>query len=293
MALGTTGMVVAAALVAGAAGAGTAALVLETSRPADLTADGGADRVPALEERLARQEKELDSLRARLDEVAQARPAAGNTNRARFVKDATEAIQDANEAIQAAYSRGGIQKTDAETGKPVPSPGDEAAAANADDITPAEQAKFEAAYKRMRAKEQEDAAKARAAAVAIGLRARLDRLPETLALTDAQKDAAVKIIMDRNEKMRQAFADAQAAGGTDVARVAQEKAATIRQDALQQLQQSLTQEQVKAVEQVADRGGGQGRAGAFTGRGVGGAGGGRGNGGANPAPGGQPAPPPK
>ncbi len=101
----------------------------------------------------------------------------------------------------------------------------------------------------------------------------------------------MKILMDRDDRMRKVPAEIQAAGSDDAGRRIQERRAAIRQEAEQQLQQSLTQDQARAVEQIADRGaiGGRPRTGNFNGRGNGtrtanpGAG-------TTPPPGGQPAP---
>jgi len=280
MALGTTGMAVAAALVAGVVGAGTAAVIVGSRSPAPPAPGTSLGETAALEERLAKQEKEIQALRARLEEAAQARPAAAAEGTGKVV-----------------VGEGELHLFDAKD--PKASPGEAAAAgpgapADLASLTPEERTKFESVYKALRAKEQEDARRARAAAQEAALRGRLDRLPENVALSDAQKDTVVKVLAERGEKLRLVFEDARTSGGgIEAFRAAQEKATAVRQEYAQVLAQSLTQDQVKAVEQVADRGAAAARTGTFGGRGgaATGVGGRRNSGGAGGAGGGATQPP--
>jgi hypothetical protein len=246
MALGTTGTVIVAALVAGAAGAGTAVLVMDSSRPPAVTAPAPDDRIAALEERLARQGKEINALAARWEEAANARPHAGSAG--------------------SLPSGTGLPGESAPPGSPAEAEG--AITEGMADLTPAERTRFESLYRQMREREQEDARKARLVSFEANTRMRLDRIPEKLALTPEQKDAVMKILMDRAEKLRLAFEEARAAGGTDAYRAAQEKTAAIREEARRALQETLTQDQVRAVEEVVDRGA-QGRAAGIGTRGAG------------------------
>lgn len=237
MALGTTASLAVAALVAGAVGAGTAALVAGSCKGDAAPAGSPAAEVSALEERLAKQEKEIASLRSRLEEAVHAKTAPG---------------------VVTSQANGEIQIFDPDTLKPATGePGMTPPAADTSAMTPEERAKYESVYKSMREKEQEDARRARAAAQESAMRARLDRIPAEAALTDAQKDNVVKVLSERAEKLRKAFEDARSGGGgVEAFRAAQEKATAIRQEAHDALLQSLTADQVKAVEQAVDRGSG-------------------------------------
>ena len=238
MALGTAGTLVAAAVVAGAVGAGTVLLLGNESRspsPAAPPADG----VASLQDRLDRQEKEIAALRARLEEKAAAREASS--------LPVGSVIQEEGE----------LQLFDPATLTALSGP-----AADASSMPPEERAKYEAVYRAMREKEQEESRKARVAAFETGLRGRIDRIPASVGLTAEQKDAVVKILMARSEKLRVAAEEARAAvaaGGTDALPAAQEKREAIRREASDALAQALTVDQVKAVEDAADRGGPGGR----------------------------------
>jgi hypothetical protein len=267
MALGTTGTVVVAALVAGAAGAG-AVLVLGPAAPASRDPGGDPARAAALEERVARQDREIASLRARLEEMSHARPAAA----------APASPAAGSGFVQVEDFEGSITGAAAEAAAPDAAAPDPATLAA---LSPEERAKFEAVYAALREKEQAEARRRRLAAVETALRARLDALPAALALTDAQKDEVVRIYGDRGERIRQAYADARTAGSPDALREAQEKVTGIRKDSQAALEQALTVDQARAVERIVDRGG-PGRVGGFgSGAGVrrggrGGAGGGDG-----------------
>ena len=281
MALGTTGLVVTAALAAGAVGAGAAVAVLGTARPAAPAAAGGSERVAALEERLAKQETEIASLRSRLEEAAWARASAqspGGTAGGPRVGGVVNSPGGELEVFDPAVLQ-------------APSGGEATAAGAAEALTPAERTRFEAVYRQMREKEQEEGRRARQAAYEAQLRGRLDRLPAELALSAEQKDAIVKILLERGERLRQVMEEARASGDPEAFRAAQEKTAAIRQESRQTLQQTLTQEQVKAVENLVDRGGNlPGRAGAGV-RQDGGGGRGRRNAPGGGAGGGEPTPP--
>jgi len=243
MALGTAGAVVAAALVAGAVGAGTVFLLGEPARaPSQATPAG--DAVAALQERLDLQEKEISSLRARIEETAQG------------VRAGRPGIAVEHPGISELTPGTGLQRFDPaaptrirENGTASPSAADLAS------MPPEERAKYEAVYKALREKEQEEGRKARLAAYEAGLRARLDRIPETVGLTADLKDAAVKILLARGENLRVVFEESRTAGGADAYRAAQEKADAIRRESRDALAQALTVEQAKAVEDAADRGG--------------------------------------
>jgi hypothetical protein len=229
MALGTAGSVVAAAVVAAAVGAGTAVLLRDPAPPASSPAP--ADGVPALLERLDRQEKEIASLRARLDETAAAlrapRPGPGGPG----------------PGMDGGPPPG-------EMGASGPRPSEESMAS----MSPEERAQAETVYREMREKEQEAARRARANGIEAGLRLRMDRLPATLNFTQEQKDAVLKILVARGEKIRAAFEEARAAGGPDVFRTAQEKSEGIRKEARDALALTLSPEQLKAIEDMGDRG---------------------------------------
>src|SRR5690349_21842709 len=200
MALGTAGTVIAAALVAGAVGAGTTVLLVEPAR-APSAPPGADEATAAVLARLERQEKEIASLRKRVDEAASARPAP------------------ASATTPAAHPPGSPRAADGQTElrpSPADAPGADPSAvppaADVASMAPEERAKYEAVYKAMREKEQEDARKARAAAFEMNLRSRLDRIPEKFALTAEQKDAAVKLLLDQSNRMRAVFDEARTAG---------------------------------------------------------------------------------
>jgi len=237
MALGTAATVAIAAVVAGAVGAGTVVLLRE-SPPVPASPAPSTETVGLLV-RLDRQEKEIAALRTRLEEAAAARPAV--------------AVQSAGSA--AGKGEGVAQSPGSPTADDPSAKNEPVPAADVAAMAPEERAKYEAVYKAMREKEQEEARKARTAAFETGLRARLDRLPATLGLTPEQKDAAVKILMDRGEKLREAFAATRTAGDAEAYRAAQEKADAIRKEAKDALALALTAEQAKAVEDATDRGG--------------------------------------
>jgi hypothetical protein len=275
MALGTAATVAIAAVVAGAVGAGTV-LVLGQPPSAPGAVPPPSDRSVALLAQLDRQEKDIAALRARIEEASAARAAA------------LPASAPGGPGATAHRDPGSGQPTDPATLGALLDPGaSPAPAADVAAMAPEERAKYEAVYKAMREKEQEEARKARTAAFETGLRARLDRLPATLGLTPEQKDAAVKILMDRGEKLREAFAATRTAGDADAYRAAQEKADAIRKEAKDALALALTAEQAKAVEDATDRGGAANRnrmnGGRRTPRDLGGGGGGAGGGGADGA----------
>jgi hypothetical protein len=261
MALGTTGMLAVTAVVAGTVGAGTAALVAGTCRSDSASPAAPAAEVAALEERLGKQEKEIAALRARLEEAVHAQTVAAGTG-----DGAGSAGLHGKEFLE--VPSGTVIGT-----HEVPPAADVAS------MTPEERAKYESVYKSMRTKEREDAQRARVAAQENALRTRLDRMPENLALTDAQKDTVVRVLSERGEKVREAYEEARTSGGgVEAYRAAQEKVAAIRQEAHDTLAQSLTVDQVKAVEQLSDRGGTAVRGGSLGNRGTGvGGGGGRRN----------------
>ncbi len=241
MALGTAGTLVAAAVVAGAVGAGTVLLLGEPARAPSPAAPSG-DGVAALQDRLDRQEKEIAALRARLEEAAAARGPAPRPSNVGAVID----------------NSGEMQLYDPATLMPI-KPEGSPPAADVAALPPEERAKYEAVYRAMREKEQEEGRKARLAAFEAGLRGRLDRIPAAVGLTAEQKDAAVRILMARSEKLRASLEEARAAGGPDAFRAAQERGEAIRKEARDALAQALTAEQAKAVEDAADRGGPGGR----------------------------------
>jgi hypothetical protein len=228
-------------LVAGAVGAGTVFLLGEPAR-APSTSSPAGDGIAALQDRLDRQEREIAGLRARLDETAGARgfprPPAVDTGAGHVVNQDETELQIFDPATLTVVDSGGAP------------PATDLAA-----MSPEERAKYETVYKAMREKEQEEGRKARLASFEAGLRARLDRIPETVGLTAEQKDAAVRILLGRGEKLRAAFEEARTAGGADGYRAGQEKAEAIRKEARDALAQALTVEQAKAVEDAADRGG--------------------------------------
>ena len=268
MAIGTTGLVVTVAAVAAAAGAGTALVIAETSKAAPPAAPAGdPSRGAALEDQIARQEKEIGELRTRLEEASHARP----------VVAAAPAAGGAGAIPGGAPTPGSV-----DSGGHAASPGTTASAdavpstAALDSLTPADRAKFEIFYREMRQKEQDDQRKARVAAAEAGIRARLDRLPESLGLTAALKDSIVKNLMDRSDRIREAMEEARNAGGPDAMRSAQERTAAVRQESRQALQAILTPEQLRAVD-GADRDAGPGGPMRGNGR-LGGRPGGNGNG---------------
>ena len=235
MALGTTGLVVAAALTAGVAGAGVAALVMETSRPAASATPPESARLAALEDRLARQEEEIQALQGRIETTVAARiqPAPGRSGPGAPVPAAgPDHIPGAGTAT--------------------PAPDAAALLADTTSYTPADLAQFETLYKAMREKEQEESRRTRLLSAEAQLRERLDRAPD-LELTAEQKEAVVKILMGRAEKIRQVYESARAPGttpGPDNFRAMQEQVAAVRAEARQSLDALLTPEQLKIVDSV-------------------------------------------
>jgi hypothetical protein len=236
MALGTTGLVVTAALVAGAAGAGAAVAILESSKPSTAAPAADTERLASLEERVSKQDRELADLRSRLTEAAHGRPHAPPPPEGGMGPGAMPG-----------EAPGGT----AEGQVPMPSPGEPpAGGAN---LSPEDREKFSAYYREMREQEQEKARKQREAAYEAQLRGRIERLPAELALTPEQKDAAVRILVDRAQRMRAVFAEVQPGAGPEARKAMQEKADAIREETRNQLQAALTADQAKAVEQMATR----------------------------------------
>jgi len=235
MALGTTGLVVTAALVAGAAGAGAAVAILESSKPSSAAPAADTERLTSLEDRVAKQDRELSDLRSRLAEASHGRP---------------HAPPPPIGGMGPGGMPGEAHEGSGEVAMPMPSPGEAPGGA---DLTPEDREKFQAYYNEMRSQEQEKARKQREAAYEAQLRGRIERLPAELALTPEQKDAAVRILVDRAQRLRAAFAEVQPGAGPEARTAMQAKADAIREETRNQLQASLTADQAKAVEQMASR----------------------------------------
>ena len=250
MALGTTGMVAVAALVAGLAGAG-AALAVRGGSPVTASVAESA-RVADLEERIAKQDAEIRTLLARVDELS-----AASRGPAAAPSDAAPELAVDGETPEGSVASG-------ESGGPAPSGGDATARRERmRDVRGAlrgNRSDTESAEKRR--KNLED-----------GVRSRLDALPAELNLTASQKDEVVRLMAERQEKTRVAFEEARAAGGPDAMKTAQQKAEEARKESRTALEALLTPEQLAAWERAGDRGqaGGLGRR---AGRGAGGGGGG-------------------
>ena len=235
MALGTTGLVVTAALVAGAAGAGAAVAILESSRPSSSAPAADTERLASLEDRVAKQDRELTDLRSRLAEASHGRP-------------------HAPPPPVGGMAPGGMpgegHEGSGEGAMPMPSAGEPPAGA---DLTPEDREKFQAYYREMREQEQEKARKQREVAYEAQLRGRIERLPAELALSPEQKDNAVRILVDRAQRLRAVFAEVQPGAAPEARTAMQAKADAIREETRSQLQAALTADQAKAVEQMASR----------------------------------------
>jgi len=227
MALGTTGTVVTAAAVAGLAGAGAVLVVGGAPGSAPPPSPDAVHRVTELEERISKQENELRTLRARLEEAESTRRTAGS-----------------GPAVPAMV----VESREVPVVDPATLP------EGYENLPPEERERLQKAFQEMRAKEQEEARATRLKAQDARLRARLDRLPAELGLTPELKDSVARIYAERGEKMRALFEEGRAAGNADAIRTVQERAQALRQESHQALQQILTPEQLKAVEQVSDRG---------------------------------------
>jgi hypothetical protein len=234
MALGTTGLLVTAAVLAGAAGAGVAVAVGGAARAPSPGPAEDEGRVAALEDRIARQEKDLAALRVRVEESVQARAGA-------------EAP-----AVAAAESlRDPAGEPPAEGAAPAPAAED-----------PAERARVERLVREARQRQQAESRKVRLAAFEARLRERFEGADPALALTPDQKEAIVKNILERSEKVQAIFEEARSSGaGPEGMRTAQEKAEAVRQESRQALQALLTADQYQAVERMLEAGGGQRRPG--------------------------------
>lgn len=248
MALGTTGMVAVSALVAGLAGAG-AALAVRGGSPATASVAESA-RVADLEERLAKQDAEIRTLLARVDELS-----AASRGPAPAAPDSTPELAVEGATPEDSASGG-------EVGGPAPSGGDATARRERmRDVRGALRGNrndTESAEKRRKNLEE-------------GVRSRLDALPAELNFTPSQKDEIVRLMAERQEKARVAYEEARAAGGPDSMRTAQQKAEEARKESRTALEALLTPEQLAAWDRAGDRGqaGGQGRR---VGRGAGGGG---------------------
>jgi hypothetical protein len=261
MALGTTGTVVIAALVAGFAGAGAALAVRGgDAPPSSIAAD--ARRIADLEERLSKQDGEIRGLQARLEEVSRAAPAPAAPA---VAPEAAVLGPDGSPVEGGSDGPGGAP--------PVIGAGE---AARRDRIRGIRGA--------MRERTEGDSAEKRRKSIEDGVRARLDAMPAELNFTPATKDEVVRAVAERAEKLRTIFEEARASGGPDAMRGAQEKAEQARKESRDALQAIMTPEQFAAFERTADRGQAAGGGGGAGRRGVRG---GAGNG-APPAGGGAP-----
>jgi hypothetical protein len=240
MAAGSTALLVCAALAAGAAGAGTVLLV---AAPAPAPVPPAAAPPADLLARIEKQDRELADLRSRLEEFREAR---GPGRRPPGAGPGAPILVATGEGEVQAFVPGSPPHPES-PGATSPEPGA--------DLPPDERARFETYYRQMREKEQADGRKARAVLLETQLRARLDRLQGPLALSAEQKDTAVRLLTERAERTRAAYEEARVAGTPDAVRAAQERVAALREETKTSLLQSLTVEQVRAVEQ-AERGGG-------------------------------------
>jgi hypothetical protein len=280
MGIGMTGTVVVAAAVAGAAGAGAAFLAGAVGGSTTSTPGAPDPRVATLEQRLEEQTEQVRALKASLDELRSARFAASGPGGRRAPRGPGEEPElpgdGADTEIAGSLSAGGPPATEEE----------------------AEQRRRDMlqVYSEQKAKDEAERAAARAATEEAQIRGRLDRLPENLALSEAQKAETVRILKERREKTQAAFAEARkVASGPEAFRAAQEQMPRIREEATAALSAILTPEQMKAVETIA-AGGGAGRRAEGTGpEGVGrrraGAMGGRREGATGPAGGSAPTTP--
>jgi hypothetical protein len=242
MAIGSTGTVLIAAAIAGAAGAGAAVLAGTLAGPAPVVAGGADPRVAALESRLEEQAEKLHALQASLDEVRSARfvgpggPSRGPGPGRAFGAPPDGAAGDP--MIAGSLSSGAPPGTPEEA--------------------ESRRAEMEKVYQEQRQREQEESRKTRAAAEEAQTRSRLDRLAGGAALTESQKDAVVAILTQRREKMQALYAEARAAGGTqDGFRAMQEPLGRLREETTAALSAILSPEQMKAVEPLV--GGGSSR----------------------------------
>lgn len=242
MALGSTGVVVVAALAAGVAGAGAAVVLMGSPAAAPAPPAAVDGRVAALEQRLAKQEGEIRALQARLEEAAAARISYSSKGNRLPAGDPAGPAGDplAHDPADAAH---------AGTWPEAAAGGEEGAVPRAGDV-PVEPSRFSTLYRAEREKEQGDARKARLAAEEARIRARLDRAQDP-GLSQDQKDAIVRILMDRSERSRQAYDEARSSGTPEAYAAAREKASAVRTETRQALEVLLTPEQLKIVDPAA------------------------------------------
>jgi len=249
MATGTA-VVVVAALAAGAVGAGTVLLV--SGPPAPLPAPSPAAAAPAPGV------KGLEDLQRRL--AAQEEAVAG-------LRASLEELRRADP----------LPPRGRPGGPPVPAETEDPADPSADPV----EGGPEAEDGRMAGSRRTRAADSEAA-----IRARLERRTD-LGLTADQTDGVVKALLEQSTRIRALFEEARTAGTADAVRLAQEKAAGVREETKRTLEGLLTADQMKALDSDQGRMAGRfgGRAGRFP-RGAGGEGGT----GPGPRPGGRPLP---
>jgi len=250
MAIGSTGIVVVAALAAGVAGAGAAVVLMGSpgAPPSPTAAEDG--RVAALEKQVARQEDEIRALRARVEESAASRSSNMGRPRASGTPSGFRPGAAPGEGMPDASSSGIESADGASAESAAGTPGSAGA-------PPLDPARFGTLYKAAREKEQEEGRKARLAAMESQIRARLDRAQDS-GLSPDQKGAIVRILLERGEKLRGIYDEARASGTTDAFAAAREKTDAARKESRQALEGFLTPEQLKVVDSV-DREDGRGR----------------------------------
>ena len=248
MALGTTGTVAVAAVVAGLAGAG-AALAVRGGDPAPASAIGSV-RVADLEEQLAKQDAEIRVLVARVEELSVAS------------RGPSVPTPDSSPELAVDGASPDDSATNDDRGGPALSGGD----------ATARRERMRDVRGALRGNRTDsDSAERRRKSLEEGVRSRLDALPAELNFTPSQKDEVVRLMAERQEKARAAYEEARASGSPDAMKTAQQKAEQARSESRTALEALLTPEQLKAWESAGDRGqaGGPGRR---AGRGAGGGG---------------------